>query len=212
MDKLLQHADELMWTYGLASVKSALVVIAALVIYALFCRAVRRVGDKGYLDGHLSIILGNIVKWLLVAVTILLLLGFFGVSVGALWATLSGILALIALGFVAVWSVMSNVFCSILLIIFPPFRIGDQIEIQEPTASFSVKGKVISINMLMTSLEMEASAEAPADSDPVIMRIPNNIFFQKYVRCVPGKKTESLKKYVARQQQVDSQTRSPTES
>lgn len=201
MDAFGSIFNELVQPYAAPTIKMFLVTLFGLIIYFVFCRALKNIGANGYFDYHLTIILGNIVKWVLVAVVVLLSLGFFGVSVGTLWAALSGVLALVALGFVAVWSVLSNVLCSVLLIIFPPFRIGDEIEIQEPTANFSVKGKVVSINMLMTSLEI--SDDSAADSGANIMRVPNNIFFQKYVRCIPGKGTQSLKRFMAEQQEVE---------
>lgn len=198
MDGLFQHFGELINSYAAPGLKTLLTALIAFLIYLVFCRALKNAGAKGYFDHHLTIILGNITRVVLIVVVVLLSLGFFGVSVSAMWAVLSGILALVALGFVAVWSVLSNVLCSVLLIIFPPFRIGDEIEIQEPTSDFSVKGKVVSINMLMTSLEVSGGANSDTDGD--IMRIPNNIFFQKYVRCIPGKGTQSLKKFMAEQQ------------
>ncbi|WP_455376067.1 mechanosensitive ion channel family protein [Kaarinaea lacus] len=201
MDSLMNYVNELVQPYAGPTIKTGLAVLLAIVIYFIFCRAVKKIGASGYFDYHLSIILSNVVKWFLVAVVILLSLGFFGVSVGTLWAALSGVLALVALGFVAVWSVLSNVLCSVLLIIFPPFRIGDEIEIQEPTANFSVRGKVVSINMLMTSLEI--SDDATPDMKGNLMRVPNNIFFQKYVRCIPGKGTQSLQKFMAQQQETE---------
>lgn len=198
MDLLSQSTGELIDAYATPGIKTLLVILFAVVIYFGVCRALKNAGAKGYFDHHLTIILGSIVKLVLIVAVILFALGFFGVSVSTLWAVLSGILALVALGFVAVWSVLSNVLCSVLLIIFAPFRIGDEIEIQEPTANFSVRGKVVSINMLMTSLEITDKDDAEAESN--IMRVPNNIFFQKYVRCIPGKKTQSLKKFMADQQ------------
>lgn len=196
MENFLDHIDQAIPLYAVPVVNSGLAVLGAIILYALIVRALRKIAKRGFLDPDIRVLLERITKWLLAIITILLSLGFFGVSVGTLWAALSGVLALIAVGFVAVWSVLSNVLCSVLLIIFPPFRIGDDIEIQEPTANFAIKGKVVSTNMIYTSLEVAADT----DSVESILRIPNNIFFQKYIRVIPGKKTESLKKYVARQQ------------
>lgn len=198
MEILTQSQSELIELYAAPGIKSLFTIVFAFLVYMVLCRMLKNAGAKGYFDHHLTIILGSIVKVVLIVVVILLSLGFFGVSVSTLWAVLSGILALVALGFVAVWSVLSNVLCSVLLIIFPPFRIGDEIEIQEPTANFSIRGKVVSINMLMTSLEITSDEDTDAEGN--IMRVPNNIFFQKYVRCIPGKGTQSLKKYMAGQQ------------
>ena len=194
MGKLETFLTEFIQTYTAPLINSVLAVLGGLILYKLICRGLNKAATKGFLDFRLRIMIGNLAKWLIVVVVLLLSLGFFGLSVNALWASLSGVLALVALGFVAVWSVLSNVLCSILMIIFPPFRIGDQIEIQEPTAKFSVTGKVIGTNMLFTTLE------ASDDSVDSILRVPNNIFFQKYVRVIPGTGTESLQKYTARHQ------------
>lgn len=200
MNNFAAYFERSVEVYTSPFIKSALAVVVGYFIYILVCRALKKIAAKGFLDYQLRIILGGIVKWILIVVVILLCLGFFGVSVGTLWAALSGMLALIAVGFIAVWSVLSNILCSILLIIFPPFRIGDEIEIQEPTSNFFVRGKVVGTNMLFTSLE----ATNPEDeADSTILRVPNNIFFQKYVRCIPGKGTESLQKFVARSQEQD---------
>ncbi len=230
METVTQYLNELTQVYGEPTLKTVVVILLSVVAYSIFNRALSKAATEGYLDFHLRIILNTIMKWLLVVVAALFALGFFGGSVAALWAGLSGILALIALGFVAVWSVLSNVLCSILLVIFSPFRIGDDIEIQEPTAKFAVKGKVISIDMFMTTLECthepepepekkdtdapasrkkdtkeSASVKKPADT-PVAdkgtftMTVPNNIFFQKYVRCFPRSGAKSIKRYMANNQ------------
>lgn len=203
MDNFETFLSEFMQLYTAPLIKSVLVVLAGLVLYRLICHGLKKVAGNGFLDFKLRVLLGNLAKWLIVAIVLLLCLGFFGLSVNTLWAALSGVLALVALGFVAVWSVLSNVLCSILMIIFPPFRIGDRIEIQEPSANFSVKGTVVGTNMLFTTLEASNGTDNTVDS---ILRVPNNIFFQKYVRVFPGTETESLQKYTARHQdQPDAQ-------
>jgi len=199
MNSLTDYFEKSVELFSAPFIKSALVIVAGYLVYKLICRALKKISAKGFLDYQLRIILGGLVKWIIIVAVILSCLGFFGVSVGTLWAALSGMLALIAIGFIAVWSVLSNILCSILLIIFPPFRIGDEIEIQEPTANFSVRGKVVSTNMLFTSLEVMNGEE----TDGTILRVPNNVFFQKYVRCIPGRGTESLQKFVARRQEQD---------
>lgn len=196
MDYFEKFLTEFMHLYTAPLIKSVLVVFAGIILYKLICRGLKKVAAEGFLDFKLRVVLGNLAKWLIVAIVLLLCLGFFGLSVTTLWAALSGVLALVAVGFVAVWSVLSNVLCSMLMIIFPTFRIGDRIEIQEPSSNFSVKGTVVATNMLFTTLETSNGDDDTVDS---ILHIPNNIFFQKYVRVIPGTTTESLQKYTARQ-------------
>ena len=199
MESLTTDVNGFISHYTEPFIQSFLAVLLGLFIHFLICRALNRLTNRGYLDYRLRKFLGNILKWIVIAVVSLLILGFFGLSVGTLWAALSGILALVALGFVAVWSVLSNVLCSVLLIIFPPFRIGDYIEVQEPSSDFNVKGIVSNMNMLFTTLETRSEEDVIEN----IVRIPNNIFFQKYTRVIPGASTESLRKFTARQQDID---------
>lgn len=202
MGNIETFLTEFIQIYAAPLIKSVLAILAGLFLYQLARHGLKKIAENGFLDFKLRIMLRKLAKWLIVAIVLLLCLGFFGLSVNTLWATLSGVLALIALGFVAVWSVLSNVLCSILMIIFPPFRIGDRIEIQEPSADFSVKGKVVETNMLFTTLEASNDTNHTVES---ILRVPNNIFFQKYVRVIPGTVTESLQKYTARHQDKNQQ-------
>ncbi len=110
---------------------------------------------------------------------LILLLGEFDFPVTALWALLSTVLAMVAIGFVAVWSVLSNAFCSVILLMFQPFRVGNRIEM--PVSG--VAGRVVNFNMLFTTLEAE-------DGD--LVQLPNNTFFQQPVRCRRGDKGVSL--------------------
>lgn len=197
MDNIEAFLTEFMQLYTAPLIKSVLAILAGLFIYQLVRHGLKKIAKNGFLDFRLRTMLGRFAKWLIVVIVLLLCLGFFGLSVNTLWATLSGVLALIALGFVAVWSVLSNILCSILMIIFPPFRIGDRIEIQEPSADFSVKGKVVGTNMLFTTLESSNDTDNSVDS---ILHVPNNIFFLKYVRVISGTDTESLQTYTARHQ------------
>ena len=197
MDNFEAFLTEFIRIYTAPLIKSVLAILTGLFLYQLVRHGLKKIAANGFLDFRLRIMLRKLAKWLIVVIVLLLCLGFFGLSVNTLWATLSGVLALIALGFVAVWSVLSNVLCSILMIIFPPFRIGDRIEIQEPSANFSVKGMVVETNMLFTTLQASNDTDNTVDS---ILRVPNNIFFQKYVRVIPGTATESLQKYTARHQ------------
>ena len=199
MDNFVQDQYPVIIDYAAPIVTTLLIMLVSVLVYFMLSRGLKNFAANGYLDNHITVVLGGALKVVLFVTVLLLALAVFGVSVSAIWAVLSGILALVAVGFVAVWSVLSNVLCSVLLIMFAPFRIGDEIEIQEPTANFYIRGKVVSIDMLMTSLEVSKSEDA--SDDVTIMRVPNNIFFQKYVRCIPGKRTQSLKKYMAGQQE-----------
>jgi len=61
-------------------------------------------------------------------ITVIVILSIFGFNLGGIWATLSTVLAMIAIGFVAVWSMLSNVSATVLILLMRPFNIGDEIE------------------------------------------------------------------------------------
>ena len=109
---------------------------------------------------------------------ILLVLQAFGVMPNV-WASVTAVLAMVAVGFVAVWSVLSNAFCSVVLMIVRPFNVGDSIEIPGDTW----RGKVIDFNMIFTTLR---------DDDGSLLQVPNNLFFQKPIRRIIGSNTISL--------------------
>ncbi|MCJ7600851.1 MAG: mechanosensitive ion channel family protein, partial [Desulfobulbaceae bacterium] len=99
--------------------------------------------------------------------------------------TLTG---MVAIGFIAVWSILSNLSCALFLILFKMFQIGDEIEIVEPIGGTGLKGRVQDFNVMFTSLVEDASG----GSEGFVTQVPNNIFFQKTMRRKKGDKTVNL--------------------
>ena len=95
------------------------------------------------------------------------------VSTASFKKSLLGVAAMFAIGFIAVWNVLSNFLWSLLLIIFRPFEIEDDIEITENIRGGSLRGKVLEFNVMFTSLLEKV------DADEIVTNIPNNIFLQK---------------------------------
>lgn len=90
-----------------------------------------------------------------------------------IYALLGGLIALIGVGFVAVWSTLSNALCSLLLISSRPFEVGDDIELPPDP----IRGRVIDLSLFFTTLE------AP---DGRLIQLPNNLFFQRVVVRKPA--------------------------
>lgn len=111
----------------------------------------------------------RVLRWGITLIAGVLILGALGFNVGGMWGILSTVLAMVAIGFVAVWSVLSNTLCTLIIMIFRPFAVGDEIEF----AGEPVKGRVMDFNMIYTSLDA---------GDGSVLQIPNNLFFQKVVR------------------------------
>jgi len=100
-----------------------------------------------------------------------------GVSGSALWATLTGFIAVAAVAFFAAWSVLSNIFCALLILTTRPFRLNDQVELLENGDKPGLKGRVIDINFVHTTLH-----ETNEDGSDTVLQIPNSQFFQKITR------------------------------
>ena len=109
----------------------------------------------------------------------LLILGLWGFELGTLLAVLGTVLGLVAIGFVAVWSVLSNFLCTFVLILFKPFAVGDELELPAD----NVKGRVVDLTLIFTTLEV-----APGET----VLVPNNIYFQRVFRRRAGTGTIGL--------------------
>lgn len=162
-------------------------IIAGIIIYQLLKRGLKLLVEKQFIPEDLRIYLKIFVKWFIVFVVILLSIQVTGIGITQVWTALSAILVLIAIGFVAVWSILSNILCAVLLIIFAPFRIGDEVELTEINGD-RLGGKVISINILFTTLK-----KMDEENLGKMIQIPNNLFFQKIIQRSRGTVTKSLK-------------------
>lgn len=112
-------------------------------------------------------------RWLINGAALVLLLGVLGFNLGGIWAILATVVGMVAIGFVAVWSVLSNTLCTLIILVSRPFEIGDEVEF----AGDPVRGKVIDLNFIYTTLR------AP---DGSLLQVPNNLFLQKVIRRHPS--------------------------
>jgi small-conductance mechanosensitive channel len=105
------------------------------------------------------------IRYAILIVTVLLILSRWGFQINGIIAVIGTVLGLVAIGFVAVWSVLSNFLCTLVLVVLKPFYVGDEIEL--PTAN--VRGKVVDLSLVYTTLE-----SGPGET----VLVPNNMFFQ----------------------------------
>ena len=102
---------------------------------------------------------------------VILVLSFWGVSVGGLWTLLVSTVTLIGVGFLATWTLISNFTASVLLTLWRPFHLGQMVEILPE----NLKGRVVDRNLMFTTLREESGS---------VLQIPNNLFFQKLFRVI----------------------------
>ncbi len=108
-------------------------------------------------------------RWIVHIIALVLILGVFGFEISGIWAMVSTVLGLVAIGFVAVWSLLSNISSTLLILLLRPFQIGDDIEL----ADDSVQGRVIDLNFFFITL---------LNHEGKFFQIPTNLFFQKAIK------------------------------
>jgi len=105
---------------------------------------------------------------------LIILVLIWSVNIRDLWGSVTGILAMVAVAFFAVWSLVGNILAGFIIYFTSPFKVNDSIEILPD----GVKGKVLAVNTFYSILE---------DEDDNYINIPNSLFFQKYIRKIRKK-------------------------
>lgn len=153
-----------------------LIVLGAWVLSVLLRRLVHRLGGRYSLPPELVIGARRGLGFVIYAGTIVLILDRFGVSGTVLWTAFTGFAAVAAVAFFAAWSVLSNVFCTLLIFTTRPFRLHDHVELLENGEKPGLKGRVVDINLIYTTLQEGGGGDAP------VLQVPNSLFFQRVVR------------------------------
>jgi len=145
------------------------IMVGTFVLNLLLGRALLLVARRTHLSALDVLPVKQIVQWLTRLIAAVLILSVFGFEIGGIWAMLSTILGLVAIGFVAVWSLISHTTATVLILFLRPFQMGDDLEFPgEP-----VSGRAVDINFFFTTL---------VDHEGTFHQIPNNLFFQKVLR------------------------------
>ncbi|WP_305804665.1 mechanosensitive ion channel family protein [Stenotrophomonas sp. YIM B06876] len=154
-----------------------LVLAAAWLLRVLARRLLARLGTHYTLPPQLEVAARRLFNFIIWSATLIVILDRLGVSATVLWTAFTGFAAVGAVAFFAAWSVLSNIFCTLLIFTTRPFRIGDRIELLENGEKPGLKGRVIDVNMIYTTLQ---EIDGPADA--TFMQIPNSLFFQRGLR------------------------------
>lgn len=115
---------------------------------------------------------GRFLTALLYILLLLVTLRIAGFQVSGVLDTFAGFLAVLGVGMVAVWTILSNITATFFMLIWRPYQLGQHIEVLPD----GIKGKVLDNNLMYTEVE---------ESQGSTVLIPNNLFFQRYVRRLP---------------------------
>ena len=127
----------------------------------------------------------GVARWLAISALALAALLALGIDLEGLWSTVMAALSLIAIGFVAMWSILSHMLASILIVVFRPFEVGDRVEV---VGDDPIVGDVTDLNPVYTTLRA---------ADGGTLQVPNNVFFQKAFKRHAVAKPNVLESFTA---------------
>jgi len=159
--------------------QSFIIVVIALVAFVVLGRALGAVERNSPFPPILFKLFKRVARFAVLILAVYLILESWGFELKTVLAILGTVLGMVAIGFVAVWSLLSNLMCAFILATFRPFRVGDTIEIP----SENVQGKVTDLTLLFTTLQTDEGDD---------LQVPNNVFFQKIYKRRKGVKTTEL--------------------
>ena len=165
-----------------------IIVLVALLISRVLRRVIHTLQESRSLSNNMGKRLQTFRQRVIVTVTLLVLMQVAGVFDNA-WAFISTALLTVALGFVAAWSILSNATAAVLVLILRPFRIGDTVELMDPTGE-PMGGKVTDMNLMFTTLTLPPE-EGDSPDRPMLLNVPNNLFFQRVLRTRSRHKPDS---------------------
>jgi small-conductance mechanosensitive channel len=153
------------------------ILLLAWVLQRLVRRLLTRVGQRYQLPAAAVTPARNLLRWLIYGIAGLWALERVGVSSDVLWTGITSFVAVGAVAFFAAWSVLSNLFCALLIYTTRPFREDDIVELIDSGDKPGIKGRVTDIRLIYTVLEDQDPAHPGA-----LLQVPNTLFFQKSVR------------------------------
>lgn len=154
-----------------------LILLIGYTLQRFVARFLTRMAERyPLLPPELLVMVRGGLRWLIMGTAFVAVLGRLGVSASVLWAALSGFVAVAAVAFFAMWSVLSNLLCAVFIFTMGPFRIGDVVELVDTTDKPGIKGRVTAINLMFTTLV------EPAELGGTLVQVPNSQFFQKSIR------------------------------
>jgi len=155
----------------------ALTIVVAWLLRLLARRLIRRFADHYTLPLEMVMGARRITGFIIYFAALMVILHIFGTSGAVLWTAFTGFAAVGAVAFFAAWSVLSNIFCTVLIFTSRPFRLHDYIEVLENGEKPGLKGRVIDVNLIYTTL-----LETGDGHEGTVLQLPNNLFFQRTVR------------------------------
>lgn len=158
-------AATMITAYGLKVIGAIILLIAGWMIAGSLHNAILRAGRRSTrVDITIFTFLASVVRYVTIIFTLVAVLSSFGVETTSFVAVLGA--AGLAVG-LALQGTLSHVASGVMLIIFRPFRIGDQID------AAGVEGTVRAITLFVTEIDTV---------DNVHIIVPNGLIWSRYIK------------------------------
>jgi small-conductance mechanosensitive channel len=157
------YLSRLLFTAGL--------ILAGFLIYRAVRGAIENRVVKQHLRKQHELLIRKSVKWLIYTAVGISVLIVWGGSVEDIWVGITSVFGIIAIGFFAVWSILSNVVSGLVILLTKSFRLEDRIEVVGDGVSGTIE------NITLFHIEIK-------ETEDHIVMIPNSVFLQKTVRLM----------------------------
>lgn len=177
---------------GIQLLHALLIVVVALGLQRMAARATHLLARHHWLPPTLQVLMTGLLRWTVWIGAALLLMELFGLPIRSVWAGLLSAALLIAVAFVASWSVLSNILSALLMLTFSRARIGDIVELRDTKQDeVGIRGKIVDINLFFVTLE-ELKPDLAVSDVPPVTQVPCHMFFYRVARCWRGSVTQPL--------------------
>jgi len=139
-----EQAMRLFETYGLPALKALLLLLLAWVVAGWMKRSTHRALVRAKFDLTLTKFLSTLVRWTVLILAIVAILGMFGFQTASFAAVIGG--SALAIG-LALQGSLSNMAAGVMLLVFRPYKVGDYI------SAGGVSGTVNEIELFTTTLD-----------------------------------------------------------
>lgn len=164
--------NQLIWNIGI----SLILLIITFVSYKILISAINKNAFRNKVTKRTVTLTQKTLRWVFIGACVTLLIVLWGGNLQNFRMTLMSIFGIIAIGFFAVWSILSNIVAGVILLTSKNINIDDNIEI----VNENISGKIIDINSMFVILK--------SGKDKI--QIPNNLLLQKSIKITINKEEE----------------------
>ena len=147
------------------------IVAVTLILQRVLKKAINRYGGKMQVAELGARGIHRLKTGILYFIAVVVLVLTWGFSLENIWVTVTGFIGLVAIGFFAVWSILSNIFAGVMLFFSQSIKVNSRIEIIPD----GISGTVEDISLFFIVI---------IDDEQNEILVPNNMVYQRIVKRI----------------------------